>query len=228
MNPFDLKDAASVAANSHLPLLSDLFIRMAASAVLGACIAFRVWRIIVPFVSRPALATAQAQTLIAAAGAVMVTVIGDSPARAFGLVGLGSFIRFRSGMSDPRDAAVMFVMIGVGMSCGLGLFSMALGATLFICVILTLFDANRNRMTKPTLVAINAEDAIYVRQRMLAIFPDLRVIETSSNAPELGKDCGKLVVELNMKHGMDAHSISERLAQENVQGIRRVALVTDD
>jgi hypothetical protein len=228
VNPFDLKEMAATGGAEQLPHLSDLFIRMSASAVLGACIAFRIWRIVVPFVSRPSLHTAQAQTLIAAAGAVMVTVIGDSPARAFGLVGLGSFIRFRSGMSDPRDAAVMFVMIGVGMSCGLGLFSMAVGATLFICVILTLFDANRNRMTKPTMVAINAEDAIYVRERVRAIFPEARIIETNSNAPELGKDCGKLVVELNMKHGMDANSVSEHLARENVQGIRRVALVIDD
>ena len=226
--PFDVQQLLTGLGEVELPKLSELFVRMAFATLLGSAIAFRAWRRFMPFMSRPALQSAQAQTLIAAAGAVMVVVIGDSPARAFGLVGLGSFIRFRSGMSDPRDAAVMFVMIGVGMSCGLGLFSMAVGATLFICVILTLFDANRNRMTKPTMVSINAEDAFYVRDRILAIFPDSRVIETSGNAAELGKDNGKLVVELNMKHGMDAHSISQKLAQENVQGIRRVALVIDD
>ena len=50
----------------------------------------------------------------------MVVVIGQSTARAFGLVGLGGFIRFRSGIKDTRDAAVMFVMIGIGMACGAG------------------------------------------------------------------------------------------------------------
>ena len=227
MNPFDLKDMVS-AGGSDVPELTQLFTRMSMATILGACIAFRIWRIILPFVSRPALQSAQAQTLIAAAGAVMVTVIGDSPARAFGLVGLGSFIRFRSGMSDPRDAAVMFVMIGVGMSCGLGLFSMAIGTTLAICLILTLFDAFRNRMTKPTLVTINAENAIYVRQRVQQIFPEARVIETANNASELGKDSGKIVVEIDLKRHMDASSVSERLAQHEVQGIRRVALWVDD
>jgi hypothetical protein len=227
VNPFDLKDMVA-AGGSDVPELTHLFTRMSMATILGACIAFRIWRIILPFVSRPALQSAQAQTLIAAAGAVMVTVIGDSPARAFGLVGLGSFIRFRSGMSDPRDAAVMFVMIGVGMSCGLGLFSMAIGTTVVVCLILTLFDAFRNRMTKPTMVTINAEDAIYVRQRVQQIFPEARIIETASNASELGKDCGKLVVEIDLKRDMDASSVSERLAQNQVQGVRRVALWVDD
>src|SRR5688572_31690189 len=100
---------------------------MALAALLVAAVAYRVWRKLMPFTSPPALQGAQTQTLIAAAGALMVVVIGDNMARAFGLVGLGSFIRFRSGISDPRDAAVMFVMIGIGMACGLGLPVMALG-----------------------------------------------------------------------------------------------------
>jgi hypothetical protein len=227
VNPFDLNQLV-VLGGSDIPKLWELFVRMGMATVLGACIAFRIWRVVMPFVSRPSLQTAQAQTLIASAGAVMVVVIGDSPARAFGLVGLGSFIRFRSGISDPRDAAVMFVMIGVGMSCGLGLFSMAIGATLFICLILTLFDATRGRVTKPTLITINAEDAVYMRQQVERVFPDVRIIEASSNAPELGKDSGKLVIELPLRHGMDAGSISQTLAQQGVQGVRRVALWVEE
>src|SRR4029078_10651891 len=84
--------------------------------------------------------TAQAQTLIAIAGALMVVVIGQSTARAFGLFGLGGFIRFRSGIKDTRDAAVMFVMIGIGMACGLGAIPMAAVATLFASIVLAIFD----------------------------------------------------------------------------------------
>ncbi len=73
----------------------------------------------------------------------MVAVIGDSMARAFGLVGLGAFIRFRSGIKDPRDAAVMFVMIGIGMACGLGAVPIAVVATLFVTVVLAMFDAGQ-------------------------------------------------------------------------------------
>jgi hypothetical protein len=227
MNPFDI-DTLVALGSENIPRLGELFVRMGMATLLGAFLAFRSWRLLLPFVTRPSLQTAQAQTLIATAGAVMVVVIGDSPARAFGLVGLGSFIRFRSGISDPRDAAVMFVMIGIGMACGLGLFAMAGGSTLFICLILTFFDATRHRLTKRTLVTINAEDVAYVQKRVEGIFPGVRIIEASSNAPELGKDSGKLVIELDLSHGVDAGALSTTLAQNGVSGVRRVALAVEE
>ncbi len=227
MNPFDFNELVAL-GGTEIPKLSDLFVRITMAALLGAFLAFRSWRVIMPFLSRPSLQTAQAQTLIAAAGAVMVVVIGDHPARAFGLVGLGSFIRFRSGINDPRDAAVMFVMIGTGMACGLGLFAMAVGSTLFIALVLTAFDATRHRVTKPTLVTIQAEDVASVRQQVQAIFPGVRVVEASTNAPELGKDSGKLVVELDLRPDVDAGTLSELLTGRGVAGVRRVALAVED
>ena len=113
-----------------------VLIRLVVASVLGASVAYRWWRRLMPNALPPARESAQAQTLIAVAGALMVTVIGDSMARAFGLVGLGAFIRFRSGIKDPRDAAVMFVMIGIGMACGLGNVPMALVAAFFSSVVL--------------------------------------------------------------------------------------------
>src|SRR5581483_5195643 len=91
-----------------------ILVRMAIAALLGAWVAYRSWRRLMRQTLPPSRESSQAQTLIAVAGALMVAVIGDSMARAFGLVGLGAFIRFRSGIKDPRDAAVMFVMIGIG------------------------------------------------------------------------------------------------------------------
>ena len=81
-----------------------------------------------------------------------------STARAFGLVGLGGFIRFRSGIKDTRDAAVMFVMIGVGMACGVGAIPMAIVATLFASVVLAIFDAGRRARLRMTRVSINASE----------------------------------------------------------------------
>jgi hypothetical protein len=227
VNPFDYDQLVAL-GTENLPRLSELLVRMAAATSLGAFLAFRSWRVLLPLVSRPSLQSAQAQTLIATAGAVMVVVIGDHPARAFGLVGLGSFIRFRSGISDPRDAAVMFVMIGIGMACGLGLFAMATASTLFICVLLTAFDALRNRITKRTMVTINAEDAAHVRRRVEQIYPGVRVIEAPTNAPELAKDSGKLVIELDLTPLIDASVLSNQLASHGVTGVRRVALMVDE
>ncbi len=204
--------------------LETLFLRMALATVLGACVAYRVWRPLMPFTSPPSAQGAQTQTLIAAAGALMVVVIGDNVARAFGLVGLGSFIRFRSGISDPRDAAVMFVMIGIGMACGLGMSVMALAGTGFISLLLITFDATTKSRSKRTLVTINAEDPPLIWPQIEKLFKNTRVVEMSKQRPELGKDSGKLVVELDLRGNMDAATIREILDSNNVPGVSRVAL----
>ena len=92
-----------------------LLVRLACAIVLGSVIAWR------PGVRRPVKADVRHALLImAVAAAMVVVVIGDSMARAFGVVGLGSFIRFRSSIKDPRDVVLFFLAIGAGMACGLG------------------------------------------------------------------------------------------------------------
>jgi uncharacterized membrane protein YhiD involved in acid resistance len=204
--------------------VESLLLRMALATLLGACVAYRIWRPLMAFTSPPSAQGAQTQTLIAAAGALMVVVIGDNVARAFGLVGLGSFIRFRSGISDPRDAAVMFVMIGIGMACGLGMSVMALAGTAFVIFLLVLFDATGKSRSKRTLVTLNAEDPPLIWPHIATLFKNTRVVEMSRQRAELGKDSGKLVVELDLRGNMDASTIREILESNNVPGVSRVAL----
>jgi len=204
--------------------LESLFLRMALATLLGACVAYRIWRPFMPFTSPPSTQGAQTQTLIAAAGALMVVVIGDNVARAFGLVGLGSFIRFRSGISDPRDAAVMFVMIGIGMACGLGMSVMAIAGTAFVCCLLIVFDVTGKGRSKRTIVTINADDPPLIWPQVARLFKNTRVVEMSRQRAELGKDSGKLVVELDLRGNMDAATIREILETNNVPGVSRVAL----
>lgn len=204
--------------------LETLFLRMALATLLGACVAYRVWRPLMRFTSPPSAQGAQTQTLIAAAGALMVVVIGDNVARAFGLVGLGSFIRFRSGISDPRDAAVMFVMIGIGMACGLGMSMMAIAGTAFVSVLLVVFDATTKSRSKRTLVTINADDPRAIWPDVARLFKNTRVVEMSNQRAELGKDSGKLVVELDLRGNMDASTIRDILEANEIPGVSRVAL----
>jgi anti-anti-sigma factor len=78
----------------------------------------------------------QAQTLLCVSGAVMMIIIGNSLARAFGIAGAASIIRFRTPVDDPKDVTVLFLLMGLGMSIGLGAFAVAgLGAA-FLCIAL--------------------------------------------------------------------------------------------
>jgi uncharacterized membrane protein YhiD involved in acid resistance len=97
-----------------------LLARLAVALVLGAVIAWR------PGSRRPmSPEVKQALLVITVAAAIVVVVIGDSLARAFGIAGLGSFIRFRTSIKDPRDVVLFFLAIGTGMACGIGAVAVA-------------------------------------------------------------------------------------------------------
>ena len=57
---------------------------------------------------------------------VIMIVIGNNIAVAFGLVGAFSIIRFRSAMSDPKDIAFIFFGMAAGITCGLGYYILAI------------------------------------------------------------------------------------------------------
>jgi hypothetical protein len=84
--------------------------RMVAAVLIGALLSLRPWRLLMGR-PMPRSEMLQAQILLCTAAAVITAVIGDSVAKAFGLVGLGGFVRFRSGLKDPRDAAILFLVI---------------------------------------------------------------------------------------------------------------------
>jgi len=57
---------------------------------------------------------------------LVTLVIGNSIARAFGLVGALSIVRFRTVVEDTRDTAFVIFAVAVGMACGAGYGTIAL------------------------------------------------------------------------------------------------------
>ena len=74
------------------------------AALLGAALALRPRRKGTP----PRQASViQTQIILAVVGAVVMLIVGQSLARAFGIVGVASLIRYRAKVDDPKDAVVM-------------------------------------------------------------------------------------------------------------------------
>ena len=65
----------------------------------------------------------QAQTLLCVSGAMMMIIIGNNLARAFGIAGAASIIRFRTPVDDPKDVTILFLLMALGMATGLGSFA---------------------------------------------------------------------------------------------------------
>jgi uncharacterized membrane protein YhiD involved in acid resistance len=201
----------------------SFLVRLLAAAVLGALVSYRPWRLLLAKQRPVPVETSQSQGLIAVAGAMMVLVIGDNLARAFGLVGLGAFIRFRSGVKDPRDAATLFVMIGIGMACGLGLLRIALLAAAFTAVILFLLDATTAHPGERVRVAVELTDARGALAAIRGALPGNRVLRAPS---ELGA-AGTIVLELVLPETVDAAALADQLQRRGVAGVRSVELLDD-
>jgi anti-anti-sigma factor len=98
----------------------------------------------------------QAQVLLCVSGALMMIIIGNSLARAFGIAGAASIIRFRTPVEDARDITILFILMGLGMAAGLGAFAVAGLGTLFLCVMLptlNLFSEDRPRTMSVEIIA---------------------------------------------------------------------------
>ena len=114
----------------------------------------------------------QAQVLLCIAGALMMILISGSLARAFGIAGAASIIRFRTPIEDARDITVLFILMGLGMAAGLGGFALAGLGTLFLCAmlpILHVFSAQKPRMMLVEIVASGRSFPFDHVQRVFAL-----------------------------------------------------------
>jgi anti-anti-sigma factor len=99
----------------------------------------------------------QAQVLLCVAGALMMLIIGSSVARAFGIAGAASIIRFRTPVEDARDITVLFILMGLGMAAGLGGFAVAGLGTVFLCGMFPLLNAFSSARPRQMIVDIEAK-----------------------------------------------------------------------
>ena len=82
---------------------------------------------------------------------IVIMVIGNNLARAFGLVGAMSIIRFRTAVKEPLDIIFIFFSLAIGMAAGVGLYSIAFGGTIFIGLVLLL-------LTKTSVITSSREE----------------------------------------------------------------------
>ena len=105
----------------------------------------------------PSRSLAQSQVLLCVAGALMMLIIGNSLARAFGVAGAASIVRFRTPVDDPKDATTLFILMALGMSVGLGTFAVAGFGTGFLCLMLVAFGRASKRQARRMNVEVVAE-----------------------------------------------------------------------
>jgi len=119
--------------------------------------------------------------LLAMITSLVIMVIGNNLARAFGLVGAMSIIRFRTAVKDTQDIVYIFFGLVVGMAAGVGYHKIAFIGTLFIGFILYLFS--KSNMVVPQK-----------KEYLLQFYFSANGDETPSYFPVLEKYCQRYKV----------------------------------
>ncbi len=152
--------------SDQIPLLAKAVVSLPVAVALGATLAFRPLRHATP---RRNMEVVHTQILLAAVGALVMLVIGESLARAFGIVGAAGLIRYRARIKDPKDAGVMLATLGLGLASGVGLYLLALFATLFLLVVLLLIESHAPKGPLLYRLKISSSESAKMQPQMEAL-----------------------------------------------------------
>jgi hypothetical protein len=130
--------------------LTQASIRLPLATLFGAALALRPRR---PGSPPRDPAVIETQIVLAIVGALVMLIVGASLARAFGIVGVASLIRYRAKIDDPKDAVVMLASLSVGLACGVELYGLAAVSTVFLVVTLWFIEGFETRVRTFLLTA---------------------------------------------------------------------------
>jgi len=162
----------------------------------------------------------QAETLLCVAGALMMIIIGGSLARAFGVFGAAGLVRFRTPVEDPKDATILFILLGIGMACGVGLFGVALLAALFLCLFLYVLDQLGEKSSRVMFIDVRADGTEFPKSHVENIFAAYGAVYEAREVSH-GKDTAiRYFVVLEPNTPLDA--MTEQLMASGYSGIKSV------
>lgn len=165
--------------------------------------------------------------LLSPIAAVAMMVIGNNLARAFGLAGALTMIRFRTVIKDPKDIAYVFWSLVIGLACGVQLYNIVVFGSILIGLITIYLD-------KTNFGSIRKHDYI------LRFYRDINLVGDDVLAQVLGRylkacflqvmsarDKGK-VFEFSYNIEFFDESKQNLLVQElsKIEGVEKVHLLT--
>ena len=153
-------------------LILEALLGLAVAGALGATLAFRPQRRGTP-PRKPAVI--QTQIILALVGALVMIVVGASLARAFGIVGAASLVRYRAKIDDPKDAGVMLACLALGLASGVGIYAVAVLSTLLILAVVWALESLEPEGRKDFLLKVEGGDPEKLKDRLEELLRRSRV-----------------------------------------------------
>jgi uncharacterized membrane protein YhiD involved in acid resistance len=162
---------------------------------------------------------------------VVIMVIGNNLATAFGLVGAMSIIRFRTAVKDSQDIIFILFALAAGLASGVGLYEVALMGTLIIGIIFYIivninYSTPRKRdfllQMLTELSGNNSFDANTILDKYCRRYHLV-------NVKAVGED-GKELMELSYYIKLKKELLGKDLVRDikNIQGVKQVNLFYDE
>jgi hypothetical protein len=188
--------------------------RLPIAAGLACVLALRPRRKGTPQRQAPVI---QTQIILAVVGAVVMLVVGSSLARAFGIVGAAGLVRYRAKIDDPKDAGVMLSTLAVGLAAGVGVWLLAVFATLFILGLLWIVESFEPKATERFTLKVKAKNPAALKPQIEKLLTQYKL------AFELRGSSGEeLDYEVRIPINRKNHRLSDlilKLDPENVSAV---------
>lgn len=159
---------------------------------------------------------------------LVIMIIGNNLARAFGLVGALSIIRFRTAIKDTMDIVYIFLALAIGMAGGVAYYKLAVTGTVVVGAILILFSKSNfslflSNQYMLQCIYSNDEPGVNTVTTMLSSYCNsYEIISVRSNEAEATLEYSYYI---RVKKNKDVnHLISEI---HKVRGIKNINLFFD-
>lgn len=162
-----------------------------------------------------------AQILLCVAGAMMMIIIGNSVARAFGIVGAAGIIRFRTPVDDPKDVTIIFLLMALGMATGLGAFAVAGLGTAFLCLFLLLLDRVGQSKQRSMTVELVAQGRDFPAAHVQRVFARHGVVFEPREVSQGEK--AKVTYVATLEPKMSLEDLSADLMADGTVGLKSVS-----
>jgi anti-anti-sigma factor len=209
------------AQTTGLTLNNPLFelAKLIASAVIGMLVTVVHRQYRHERYANPALD--QAQVLLCISGAIMMIIIGNSVARAFGIAGAASIIRFRTPVEDARDITILFILMGLGMAAGLGALAVAGLGTLFLCAMIPLLNVFSSERPRQMNVEIVAEERDFPLAHVHHVFAVNGIMFEPREVSQGDEATAKYLTTLKPTDSLE--DLSAQLMGDGKKGIKNVS-----
>jgi hypothetical protein len=157
---------------TQIEQLEHAIVRLPIAAALACLLAMRPRRRGTPPKQAPVIHT---QIILAVVGAVVMLVVGSSLARAFGIVGAAGLVRYRAQVQNPKDAGVMLSTLSIGLASGVGLWPLAVFATVFVLALLWIVESFEPRATQLFALKVKTKDPAAIKPKLDHLLARLRV-----------------------------------------------------